>query len=172
MLKKFFTILIIFALSFILLPMQNIETLEIDLTVSKLLNNPQKYNGKRIVFIGEVIGEPLGRGDYRWINVSDSEGNAIGVWLKVELLKDIKYYGKYNIKGDTVEIEGIYHSICNEHGGDTDIHSDFLRVLKKGYLIKERVNLKRIYTVLILGVATLIVLLSIRIKKYYESLSK
>lgn len=162
----------ILILILIFLPTINIKAEEAHLKVSTLLSNSSKYNGKNIRFIGEVIGEPLGRGDYKWINILDEEGNAIGVWLKVELIKEIKYYGKYKVKGDIVEVEGIYHSICNEHGGDTDIHANSINLIKKGYLIKEQVLYQKFYIILLEGITLLIVLIVLRIKKYYESLSK
>ena len=42
------------------------------------------------------------RGEYAWINVND-EKNAIGIWIKKELIKDILYTGSYKAKGDLVE---------------------------------------------------------------------
>lgn len=175
MIKKKLIYIIILTVSFTFL--QTLSTIAIaqqnDLTASELLNNPEKYNGKKIVFRGELIGEPLGRGNYRWVNVADNEGNAMGVWLNAEYLKDIKYFGRYNIKGDTVEIEGIYHSICNEHTGETDIHANSFIITKEGYTIKEIIKIEKLCIALILGIAVLIMLiLSLIIRKYQESLNK
>ena len=163
---------IIFAISFFLLQMNCIKAEEPFLKVSTLLKDPFNYNGKSIKFKGEVIGEPLRRGNNRWINVLDNEGNAIGVWLSEDFIKDINYYGKYNIQGDIVEVEGIFHSICKEHGGDTDIHANTFKILEKGHLIKEQIKIQKIYIILLEGVFIIIVLIFFRIKKYYESLSK
>jgi hypothetical protein len=142
---SFLTIIIFI---FFLLPTYSIKAEEaLYLKVSTLINNPSKYNEKIIRFKGEVIGEPLGRGNNRWINVLDNEGNAIGIWLSKDFIKDINYYGKYNVRGDMVEVTGIYHSICNEHGGDTDIHANKFTILEKGYLTKEPIKTNRIYIV-------------------------
>jgi len=69
-----------------------------------------------------------------------------------------------------VEVTGIYHSICNEHGGDTDIHVNTLKILEEGYLTKEHIEMRKIYIVLSEGIFILITLIIFRVKKYYESL--
>ncbi len=169
--KKMPSFLTIIIVIFFFLPAYNIKAEEASyLKVSTLINNPSKYNGKIIRFKGEVIGEPLGRGNNRWINVLDNEGNAIGVWLSKNFIKDINHYGKYNVRGDIVEVTGIYHSICNEHGGDTDIHVNTLKILEEGYLTKEHIEMRKIYIVLSEGIFILITLIIFRVKKYYESL--
>lgn len=170
--KKLLPFLTIIIFILFLLPAYNIKAEEVlYLKVSTLLNNPSKYNGKIIRFKGEVIGEPLGRGNNRWINVLDDEGNAIGVWLSKDFIKDINHYGKYNVRGDMVEVTGIYHSICNEHGGDTDIHANTLKILEEGYLTKEHIEMRKVYIVLLEGIFILTILIIFRVKKYYESLS-
>ncbi len=172
MTKKIFSFCVIIVFILLLQLMYGIKAEEPFLRVSTLINNPTKYNGKIVKFMGEVIGEPLGRGNNRWINILDNEGNAIGVWLSEDFIKDINYYGKYNIQGDIVEVEGIFHSICKEHGGDTDIHANTFKILEKGHLIKEQIKIQKIYIILLEGVFIIIVLIFFRIKKYYDSLSK
>ncbi len=58
-----------------------------------LINNAFKYDGKFIEFQGEAIGEIMKRGNYAWVNIHDGS-NAIGVFLKYEDAKKIKYLGK------------------------------------------------------------------------------
>ncbi|MBE3090684.1 MAG: DNA-binding protein, partial [Actinobacteria bacterium] len=89
----------------------------ISISSNELIENAIKYDKQIVVYSGEVIGDIMKRGDNAWINVSDSN-NAIGVWLPYSETKIIKYAGRYDYKGDTVKIEGIFNKACTEHGGD------------------------------------------------------
>jgi hypothetical protein len=110
---------------------------------AELINNAKKYNGNTIVYQGEVIGDIMVRGEYVWINVNDGK-NAIGIWIKKELIKDIIYTGSYNAKGDLVEVAGKFNRSCIEHGGDLDIHSHYLTKINSGNLVFHTVNAKEI----------------------------
>ncbi|ADQ47160.1 hypothetical protein Calkro_2337 [Caldicellulosiruptor kronotskyensis 2002] len=104
-----------------------------------LINNAFKYDGKFIEFQGEAIGEIMKRGNYAWVNVHDGN-NAIGIFLKYEDAKIIKYLGRHGVKGDTVYVKGIFNRACREHGGDLDIHAYQIKILKRGYEIEEKVD--------------------------------
>ena len=96
------------------------------------------------------------RADYAWINVNDGQ-SAIGVWLDKSLTKEILYTGSYKSKGDWLEITGIFHRACLEHGGDLDIHAQAIRKIRPGRQILERLNLsKRNLVFVLLGVLCLV----------------
>ena len=50
-------------------------------TLSELIENAEEYDGKTILFKGEAIGDPLKRGDHTWVNVSDGNNSAVGVYM-------------------------------------------------------------------------------------------
>ncbi|MCM8763478.1 MAG: DNA-binding protein [Candidatus Omnitrophica bacterium] len=104
-----------------------------------LLTNPNEYDGKKVVYRGEVIGDVMKRGDFSWINLYDGDF-AIGVYLAKELLPSIKYVGSYKITGDTLEVEGIFHARCVQHGGDVDIHAEKVSIISEGFLREEKIN--------------------------------
>ena len=123
---------------------------------TELINNAKQYDGKTIVYEGEVIGDIMLRADYAWINVNDGQ-SAIGVWLDKSLTKEILYTGSYKSKGDWLEITGIFHRACLEHGGDLDIHAQAIRKIRPGRQILERLNLsKRNLVFVLLGVLCLV----------------
>jgi len=101
-------------------------------TVNELLNGKQLYNGLVVQFQGEAIGQRLSKTSHVWINILDDEGNAIGAYLERNLSNAIQQYGTYQTTGDRVLIEGIFHTKCEEHGGDTDIHVQKLQILQTG----------------------------------------
>jgi len=104
-----------------------------------LLNNSFKYDGKIVEFQGEAIGEVMKRGKYAWVNIHDGQ-NAIGVFMKYEDAKKIRYLGRYLVKGDIVLVKGIFNRSCKVHGGDTDIHALQVQIAKRGYKMQEQIN--------------------------------
>lgn len=127
---------------------------------AELINNAKQYDGKAIVYQGEVIGDVMARGDFAWINVNDGN-NAIGIWLDKNMVKDIAYTGSYKSKGDVVEVVGLFNRACSQHGGDLDIHAQTLRVVNPGRQIQEGLNTdKRNRAIIFLGVLILVWILS------------
>lgn len=108
-------------------------------TSLRLISHAKEYDGKFVVYEGEVIGEIMPRGNFSWINVNDGQ-NALGIWLEKSLVKEILYTGSYKAKGDWVRVEGVFHRACPEHGGDLDIHAQGLLRVKSGRILAQRLN--------------------------------
>jgi hypothetical protein len=129
------------------------------LSSSELINNAKQFDGKIVVYEGEVIGDVMVRGNYAWINLNDGQ-NAIGIWIPASLGKEIVYTGSYKSKGDWIEITGIFHRACVVHGGDLDIHASALRKTSTGKPTIEPLNVAKRNQVLIgLGILCLILIL-------------
>lgn len=123
---------------------------------TELIGNAKSYDGKTVTFTGEVIGDIMRRADFAWINVYDGR-NAIGIWIRKSLLKDVAYSGSYKSIGDAVEITGIFHRACPEHGGDLDIHAQTLRKTALGRSVQDKPNMaKRSLAIIFLGALILI----------------
>ncbi len=128
---------------------------------TELINNAKQYDDKAVVYKGEVIGDVMRRGNYAWINVNDGE-NAIGIWLPVNLTKEIAYTGSYKSIGDEIEITGVFHRACLEHAGDLDIHAQVMRKIDSGRLIQDKLNTsKRNQTIVLLGILALVWILTL-----------
>ncbi len=130
-----------------------------------LINNAKQYDGTTVSYEGEVIGEVMLRGNYAWVNVNDGQ-NAIGIWLPRGLVKDILYAGSYKSRGDWVEVVGVFHRACAQHGGDLDIHGQSLKKTNPGRIIPERLHhgkMKLVFILLgVLGVVWILSLLKRR----------
>jgi hypothetical protein len=109
------------------------------LSSSELIKNAKAYDNKLITYTGEVIGDVMLRGEFAWVNINDGD-IALGVWMSASLAKEIEFVGNYKARGDSLEIAGIFHRACPEHGGDLDIHAQALRKLTNGRIVKQRVN--------------------------------
>jgi len=132
---------------------------------TELINHAKEYDGKIVVYEGEVIGDIMVRQDNAWVNVNDTD-NAIGIWMNAALIKDIVYTGSYKSTGDIVEIIGVFHRACPEHGGDLDIHAQSLRKISSGKLFKEKLNLgKRNYALVLFAMLGLIWILTLLKRK-------
>lgn len=149
---------ILFTILFLLLISENHNCYAQSISSVELINNAKKYNGNTVVYKGEVIGDIMLRGEYAWINVND-EKNAIGIWIKKELIKDIFYTGSYQVKGDSVEIVGKFNRSCVEHGGDLDIHAQSVNKIGSGRKIYHAINTRAINFALALGCIILSVFL-------------
>ena len=147
--KKFFLLLFILAIS--LYPAEKVK-------IRELYENGEKYNGKAVIVEGEVIGDLMGKGEERWINIKDEfEDFAIGVVISKKEIEKIENFGRYRIKGDVIKVHGIYNINCIKHYGERDIHALNIEVIKKGEKYKEEVNIKKIYlSFLLLSITVLI----------------
>ncbi|MFH1398469.1 MAG: DNA-binding protein [Candidatus Omnitrophota bacterium] len=108
-----------------------------------LINNAKEFDAQTIIYEGEAIGDIMIRGEYAWVNLNDGK-NAIGIWLDKAKASEIIYSGSYKSKGDWLEVAGVFHQACLEHGGDLDIHAQFLRKIKSGYAVTQILNWKKI----------------------------
>ncbi|MCX5707860.1 MAG: DNA-binding protein [Candidatus Omnitrophica bacterium] len=123
---------------------------------TELINKAKDYDGQTVVFQGEVIGEVMARGEYAWVNLNDGK-NALGIWIKKDLVGKIANTGSYKVIGDLVEVSGAFHRSCLVHGGDLDIHAESLQVLKSGNRVKQHLSSHR--QKLAFGLGTILIIL-------------
>ena len=138
------------------------------LSSTELINKSKDYDGKTVVYQGEVIGEVMARGEYAWINLNDTK-NAIGVWIKKDLTNLIASVGAYKTSGDVVEVVGVFHRSCLAHGGDLDVHAESLRQIKGGNNLEEKLSTRRIKIACGLGVMVIILWISRLLTKLRKS---
>ena len=138
-------------------------------SANALIDHAKGYDGEVVSFKGEVIGDIMKRGDFAWVNISDGV-DTIGVWMPTALASKIRFAGDYKHTGDYLEIEGVFHRDCVEHGGELDIHADKLVVLKEG---KRRIELvsraKQKTAIGFLGVALCLGMLKILTERYKKT---
>ena len=125
---------------------------------TELIQNAQEYDGKEIVYEGEVVGQIMQRRDGTWVNIHDGE-NALGVWMSPESAAIIKHKGRYKAKGDILRIVGVFNYACLEHGGDLDIHARSVSKIKSGRIKQERMILAKRNLLIILMVITCLILI-------------
>lgn len=135
-------------------------------SVNDLINRIDHYDGRRVIIEGEAIGDLMRRGGYSWITVNDDaysekcieEGGdfagysniGIGVWVESGQAEAIRHLESYKTKGDRVRVNGVFHRVCAEQGGDTDIHAESLLVLQEGHEIEHPLNHLRLLVLLVM----------------------
>jgi len=131
------------------------------LSSTELIKNAKEYDGKLIVYSGEVIGDVMMRKEFAWVNINDGN-NALGVWMNAGLAKEINFTGSYKMRGDVLEVTGVFHRACVEHGGDLDIHAQAIRKIASGRLLSRKLNFdKAVLSLILLGALFLIWILSL-----------
>lgn len=150
----FFSFLVFWFFSFLVLSFAQI------LSSTELINNAKQYDGKLVAYSGEAIGDVMLRGEFAWVNINDGQ-TALGVWMSAVLAKEIKFTGNYKFRGDSLEILGVFHRSCLEHGGDLDLHAQSLRKIENGRIIKKKLNFdKANLSFILLGALILIWILT------------
>lgn len=122
------------------------------LSVAEIIKNVKSFDGKTIVFEGEVIGDVMRRGNFAWVNVYNYD-DALGVWMSAALAAGIDHTGSHRETGDKIEVVGVFHRACPEHGGDMDLHAQSIRRLSCGEPIPDLPSSKkRNFIIFLLGV--------------------
>ncbi len=127
----------------------------------ELIEKANDLDGRMVVYRGEAVTAILGRGAHSWINVHDGD-NAIGVWCRTELLREVAFVGDYKNRGDIIEVEGVFNRACKEHKGELDIHAYKVKVVERGFLTPEKIGDKILYLTLALFILTLFVVIRYR----------
>ena len=136
--------------------------------INELIEQGKSLDGQKVTIQGEAIGDAMKRGDFTWININDGS-NAIGIWMKNSDAKKITNYGNYKSKGDIVQIHGIFYRACAEHGGEADIHSEKVDIIKKGYPTLAEIPYDKIVAAAILSGAALVLVILFRKKQKFTS---
>lgn len=98
----------------------------------QLINDKNTFDGKNVVFTGEIIGDIMPRGSNAWCNIQDDD-NVIGVFAPGELFRIVHQTGDYQHQGDTVEIEGKFLRFDPQLKGEMSIRAYRIKILKFGY---------------------------------------
>jgi hypothetical protein len=125
-----------------------------------LIEHAKDYDGKTVVYEGEVIGDIMNRGNFVWLNVNDG-ANAVGIWSAKQICQEVTSAGNHKNKGDRIKVTGLFRRSCPEHGGDLDIHAESIRMVSAGKPLQEAVDPEKVRTFFsLLGILCLILLLS------------
>lgn len=144
----------IFVVFLLLISMPATIAIAQSVSSQNLLDDPAKYDKTEIIYKGEAIGDIMQRKGGQWVNVLDDA--AIGIWSTKDLKNIINITGSYKAVGDIVEVRGIFNRMCEEHGGDLDIHAKEVVVLTPGKTTEHKINIKRVQAAILLTVGAML----------------
>ncbi len=121
---------------------------------SELVEEAEQWDGERVVFEGEAIGDVMVRGEQAWLHVNDdayaelpipagaspqgyNSGHAV-LAPAVEAQR-VTTFGSYRARGDIVRVTGIFRAADPRHGGDMLIEAERIEVLEQGFVIEHAV---------------------------------
>ncbi len=115
------------------------------LSTTQLVEDSYVWDGEIVFFKGEVLQDVMQRPSGLWMNLSDGNNTAMGIFVpsNVEMPK-ISYLESYRTTGDTVLVMGVFHRSCPEHQGETDIHAVTVTVVTPGATRENPIQPRRI----------------------------
>jgi hypothetical protein len=107
---------------------------------------PSAFDGLRVTFVGEAIGEVLRRDGGAWVQVNDDDyalqygpmgrhleqvgfNTGLSVWLPDGLHDRIQGVGRPEVRGDVLRLEGVILRADPSDGGGITLRADRLDVL-------------------------------------------
>jgi hypothetical protein len=113
---------------------------------SQIYACPSAFDGFRVSFVGEAIGEVLRRNGGAWVQVNDDDyalqvgpigahleqrgfNTGLSVWLPDGLHERIEGVGRPEVRGDIVALEGVLMRADPDDGGGITLRADRLEVL-------------------------------------------
>ena len=128
-------------------------------TTTQLVEQSATWDGKTVSFKGEVLEDVLARADGTWLNLSDGNNTAMGIFVpKTVSMPTISWTEDYRTIGDTVLVTGVFHRACVEHEGETDIHALSVVVVRQGSTKENPIHRDRVVWLIVLALALAVVM--------------
>jgi hypothetical protein len=139
-----------------------------------------EWDGKRVMFQGEVVGAAMRRGPLTWLHVNDdpyavqqagSRRNLVGynsgqaIRIPSSLTTGIESFGAHQQQGDIVRVEGVFLAADPRAGGDMLIDADSLSIVSSGRADQREVSTSESLALMILSATTIFAYLLMRQRK-------
>lgn len=139
-----------------------------------LIKKARLFDGRTVTYRGEVIGDVMVRSDGVWLNVNDDAysrqgerfvlagyNQGMSVLAPPGTEDRIKRAGRYDWRGDYIEVEGTFRRSSAQHGGTMLIEARSVKVLKPGFRLEHPISRNRLVVAGgLLAVASLVLWIS------------
>lgn len=123
-------------------------------TSTQVLGCPAAFDGRSVVFTGELVGDLLARDGGAWVLVNDDDyalevgplpahrdrrgtNSGLSVWLPDRLHGLVTGLGGPGRRGDLVRVEGVVRRADPDDGGGLTLRADTLQVLAPSVRVHE-----------------------------------
>jgi hypothetical protein len=131
-------------------------------TSGQVQDCPVAFDGRRVTFVGELVGDLLDRDGGAWVLVNDDDyalelgplpahselrgtNTGLSVWLPERLHGQVTGLGRPGQRGDLVRIEGVVRRADPADGGGLSLRADRLDVLSPSASVDEPLNLAQVW---------------------------
>lgn len=107
---------------------------------TEVIECPDTFDGHRVVFVGEVIGDVLERDDGAWVLMNDDAyalevgpipgagelrgtNSGLSVWLQPEMAQLIEHPGGPRWRGDVLRVSGVVNRVDPADGGGLTVRA-------------------------------------------------
>jgi hypothetical protein len=128
------------------------------LTSSLAFACPRLFDGRSVIFVGEVVGDVLRRDGGAWVQVNDDAyalergpigphrerlgtSSGLAVWLPDGLHETLGDPGRYGRRGDLVQVSGDFLRADPADGGGMAVRARELELLSPSTPVTETLNL-------------------------------
>ena len=117
-----------------------------DTSLEDLAGADSYYDNQTVQVTGEAVGDAVHAsigGSMRWVtleSLDDPGGSALAVYMSESQANLIDTFGDYAATGTTLRVQGIYHLVCNEHEGISDLHAEAVSVVEAGQVRADELN--------------------------------
>lgn len=118
---------------------------------------PVRYDGHRVEFVGEVVGDVLRRDGGAWVLMNDDayaletgplpshqdfagSNSGLAVWLDGDLAKKAQTAGGPGVRGDVLRVEGVIHRADPADGGGLTLRANRGTVVAEAVRVPQPVH--------------------------------
>lgn len=134
---------------------------------------PSAYDGLRVTYVGEVVGELLPRDGGAWAQVNDDpyalevgplvghrerrgSNTGMSVWLPDEFAERIAAPGRPERRGDVIQLEGTLLRTDPHDGGGITIRADGFETLAEPLAIEDPLHVPQLVAAVLLALLALV----------------
>jgi len=145
-------------------------------TSDLVLGCPSRFDGRRVTYLGEVVGDLLVRDGGAWVLVNDDDyalrvgplpghrehrgtNSGLSVWLPNPLADQLTGFGRPGIWGDVIQVTGRIHRSDTHDGGGLTLRAEQLSVRQASGRIGDPLRLPQLVLALVSALAAIVALL-------------
>lgn len=108
-----------------------------DTSLSDLAGADFTYDGQTVQITGEAIGDIIrADADHVWVTLASTSPNSddtVAVFMTKAQASIIDTLGEYGATGTVLQVRGVFHLVCKDHEGASDIHVENVNVVSPGH---------------------------------------